>query len=140
MYTLSLDTLSEVLFKHCILRLYLHNLPVQTPRRVSEVEEAMAAGVMTPLDRRGTALGCFVLARCLQLGQVVSRNEQKADEYFTKVYTRRVHSTTDLWESVWQITNDRNCKEWVMRLCNPRVCGYPEVKPRDKCKQVGYSA
>ena len=31
-------------------------------------------------------------------------------------------------------------KEWVMRLCNPRVCGYPEAKPRDKCKQVGYSA
>ena len=27
-----------------------------------------------------------------------------------------------------------------MRLCNPRVCGYPEAKPRDKCKQVGYSA
>ncbi len=31
-------------------------------------------------------------------------------------------------------------KEWVMRLCNPRVCGYPEAKPRDNCKQVGYSA
>ena len=29
-------------------------------------------------------------------------------------------------------------QEWVMRLCNPRVCGYPEAKPRDKCKQVGY--
>ena len=26
-----------------------------------------------------------------------------------------------------------------MRLCNPRVCGYPEAKPRDKCKQVGYA-
>ena len=26
-------------------------------------------------------------------------------------------------------------QEWVMRLCNPRVCGYPEAKPRDKCKQ-----
>ena len=76
---------SEVLFKQCILRLYLHNLPVQTPRRVSEVEEAMVAGVMTPPDRRGTAQGCFMLARCLQLGQAVSRNEQKADEYFTKV-------------------------------------------------------
>ena len=31
-------------------------------------------------------------------------------------------------------------QEWVMRLCNPRVCGYPEAKPRDKCKQVGYGA
>ena len=31
-------------------------------------------------------------------------------------------------------------QEWVMRLCNPRVCGYPEAEPRDKCKQVGYSA
>ena len=31
-------------------------------------------------------------------------------------------------------------QEWVMRLCNPRVCGYPEAKPRDKCKQVGYCA
>jgi len=27
-------------------------------------------------------------------------------------------------------------KEWVMRLCNPRVCGYPEVKLRDKRKQA----
>ncbi len=33
-----------------------------------------------------------------------------------------------------------HAKEWVMRLYNPRVCGYPEAKPRDKCKQVGYSA
>ena len=31
-------------------------------------------------------------------------------------------------------------QEWVMRLCSPRVCGYPEAKPRDKCKQVGYGA
>ena len=31
-------------------------------------------------------------------------------------------------------------QEWVMRLCNPRVCNYPKAKPRDKCKQVGYSA
>ena len=31
-------------------------------------------------------------------------------------------------------------QEWVMRLCNPRVCGYPEAKLRDKCKQVGYCA
>ena len=31
-------------------------------------------------------------------------------------------------------------QEWVMCLCNPRVCDYPKVKPRDKCKQVGYSA
>ena len=31
-------------------------------------------------------------------------------------------------------------QEWVMCLCNPRVCGYPEAKPRDKCKQVGYCA
>ena len=28
-------------------------------------------------------------------------------------------------------------QEWVMRLCNPRVCSYPQAKPRDKCKQVG---
>lgn len=62
----------------------LFSKAAETAFRVSEVEEAMAAGVMTPLDRRGTALGCFVLARCLQLGQAVSRNEQKADEYFTK--------------------------------------------------------
>ena len=65
--------------------------------RVSEVEEAMAAGAMTPLDRRGTAVGCFVLGRCLQLGHAVSRNEQKAEEYFIKVRAKSecVLYTTD---------------------------------------------
>ena len=40
--------------------------------------------VLTPLDRKGVALGCFVLGRCLQLGQAVARNEKKAHEYYTK--------------------------------------------------------
>ena len=26
-----------------------------------------------------------------------------------------------------------------MRLYNPQVCSYPEAKPRDNCKQVGYN-
>ena len=41
---------------------------------------------------------------------------------------------------VWSKYRIDHAKEWVMRLYNPRVCGYPEAKPRDKCKQVGYSA
>lgn len=40
--------------------------------------------VLSALDRKGVAVGCFVLARCLQLGQAVARNEQKAHEYYTK--------------------------------------------------------
>ena len=40
--------------------------------------------VLSPLDCKGVAVGCFVLARCLQLGQAVARNEQKAHEYYTK--------------------------------------------------------
>ena len=39
---------------------------------------------LSALDRKGVAVGCFVLARCLQLGQAVARNEQKAHEYYTK--------------------------------------------------------
>ena len=31
------------------------------------------------------AMGCFVLARSLQLGQAVSKNDLKAHEYFAKV-------------------------------------------------------
>jgi len=42
-------------------------------------------GSLSPLDCRGIAMGCFVLARSLQLGQVVSRNDSKAHEYYTKV-------------------------------------------------------
>lgn len=38
----------------------------------------------TVLDRKGVALGCFVLARCLQLGQAVAKNDHKAQEYYTK--------------------------------------------------------
>lgn len=40
--------------------------------------------VLSALDRKGVAVGCFVLARCLQLGQAVARNEQKAHEYYAK--------------------------------------------------------
>ena len=40
--------------------------------------------VVSALDRKGVAVGCFVLARCLQLGQAVARNEQKAHKYYTK--------------------------------------------------------
>ena len=39
---------------------------------------------LTLLDCKGVALGCFVLARCLQLGQAVARNEKKAHEYYNK--------------------------------------------------------
>ena len=39
---------------------------------------------LSPLDRKGVALGCFVLARCLQLGQAVARNERKALDYYNK--------------------------------------------------------
>ena len=54
--------------------------------RVSEVDESSQEECsLTPLDSRGIALGCFVLARCLQLGQVVTRSEHKAQEYFAKV-------------------------------------------------------
>ena len=40
--------------------------------------------VVSALDRKGVAVGCFVLGRCLQLGQAVARNEQKAHEYYAK--------------------------------------------------------
>ena len=39
------------------------------------------------------ALACFVLARCLQLGQAVPPDLDKAVHYFTKVYIY----TTHLW-------------------------------------------
>ena len=39
---------------------------------------------LSPLDRKGVALGCFVLARCLQLGQAVAKNERKAYDYYNK--------------------------------------------------------
>ena len=56
--------------------------------RVSELEEPSeqdVTGGLSPLDCRGVAMGCFVLARSLQLGQAVSKNELKAHEYFDKV-------------------------------------------------------
>ena len=44
----------------------------------------ISASPLSPLDRKGVALGCFVLARCLQLGQAVTKNDEKAHEYYTK--------------------------------------------------------
>ena len=48
---------------------------------------AAGRGGYSALDSQGVAMGCFILARCLQLGQAVSKNEHKAQEYFSKVYT-----------------------------------------------------
>lgn len=42
-------------------------------------------GPLTALDCKGVAMGCFVLARCLQLGQAVTKNDAKAQEYYIKV-------------------------------------------------------
>ncbi len=38
---------------------------------VSEVDN----DALSALDKQGVAMGCFVLARCLQLGQAVSKSE-----------------------------------------------------------------
>ena len=37
------------------------------------------------LERQGVALACFTLGRCLQLGQAVDQDLDKALQYFTKV-------------------------------------------------------
>ena len=52
---------------------------------------AEQSGGLQILVSKGIALACFVLARCLQLGQAVSRNEGLAYAYFQKVslYTTR---------------------------------------------------
>ncbi len=55
--------------------------------RVSEVTEPVCA-----LDNRGVAIGCFVLGRCLQLGQAVSKDQEKAHHYYTKVTSITAHS------------------------------------------------
>ena len=70
-------------------------------------------------QRRSRELKEDVLAHILRGGMV----------YLTYPTTAHVHK--------YRIDH---AKEWVMRLYNPRVCGYPDAKPRDKCKQVGYSA
>ena len=49
------------------------------------VEPDSVATPLSCLDRRGIAVGCFVLARCLQLGQAVGKNEDKAQQYYSKV-------------------------------------------------------
>ena len=50
---------------------------------------------LTLLDCKGIAMGCFVLGRCLQLGQVVTKNDQKAQEYFIKVHCTCIYRQTD---------------------------------------------
>lgn len=40
---------------------------------------------LSPLECRGVALCCFVLARCLELGLAVGKNVSKAQEYYLKV-------------------------------------------------------
>eukprot|EP00731_Ephydatia_muelleri_P021093 Em0013g820a len=39
---------------------------------------------LSPLECRGTALCCFVLARCLEIGLAVGKNVPKAQEYYLK--------------------------------------------------------
>ncbi len=47
---------------------------------VSELDHLSSEGIipLTKLDAIGAATGCFVLARCLQLGQAVKKNEPEA--------------------------------------------------------------
>ena len=49
------------------------------------VEPGSDATPLSSLDHKGIAVGCFVLARCLQLGQAVGKNEDKAHQYYSKV-------------------------------------------------------
>ena len=50
--------------------------------RVSDVVADPSS--LSLLECQGVALGCFTLARCLQLGQAVRQNEEKAMQYYSK--------------------------------------------------------
>lgn len=52
---------------------------------VKELAEQSSA--LHLLVAKGIAMACFILARCLQLGQAVSKNEDLARTYFDRVRT-----------------------------------------------------
>ncbi|XP_064382779.1 LRP2-binding protein-like isoform X2 [Halichondria panicea] len=59
----------------------LFSKAAETAFKVSELDDEVS---LSPLDCRGVAIGCFVLGRCLQLGQAVTRDDEKALHYYTK--------------------------------------------------------
>lgn len=46
---------------------------------------AEQSGALQILVAKGIAIACFILARCLQLGQAVSKNADLAQTYFQRV-------------------------------------------------------
>ena len=58
--------------------------------RVSEVEQPSRCpgqdptAFLTQLDCVGVAVGCFVMARCLELGQGITQNLTKAKQFYDK--------------------------------------------------------
>ena len=57
--------------------------------RVCDLDSPKAQGLqeqfLPELVHRGIAIACFVMARCLQLGQGIEKSDEKAKEYFDKV-------------------------------------------------------
>ena len=67
---------------------------VETAHKISTLEtsvETLAeqSGALQILVAKGIAIACFILARCLQLGQAVSKNAELAQTYFQRVSTTR---------------------------------------------------
>ena len=50
-----------------------------------EKAEAFQEQFLPELVYRGIATACFVVGRCLQLGQGIEKSDMKAKEYFDKV-------------------------------------------------------
>lgn len=55
-----------------------------------EAAQVLQEQFIPHLVHRGIAISCFVLARCLQLGQGIERSEEKAKMYFDKVTWKKL--------------------------------------------------
>lgn len=57
--------------------------------RICDLEKEKAQSLqeqfLPELVYRGIAIACFIIARCLQLGQGIEKSDGKAKEYFDKV-------------------------------------------------------
>lgn len=50
-----------------------------------EKAQSLQEQFLPELVHRGIATACFVIGRCLQLGQGIEKSDEKAKEYFDKV-------------------------------------------------------
>ena len=101
----------------CTVHYYNHRI---STLETSVEELAEQSGALQILVARGIAMACFILARCLQLGQAVSKNGDLAQTYFQRV-SMHCNSNTNSHQNYF-IDRQPNLTRWPWLIYTHKWC------------------